>query len=148
MLLVGLRLMTQRRPSGSAACPSTPIAASTPRRPLNHSAAPDPAGLARLHDSVSADPVTGAAGPAQAGARRLPAGRAVRWGRLLPAGLAQARLGPKGAPLRLGPDQDLLLCSCASLRRGTAESLQRRRLVQCACEQTDDGLYRSYKLLS
>ena len=34
------------------------------------------------------------------------------------AGPRASRLGPKGAPRRLGPGQDLVRCACASLRRG------------------------------
>ena len=71
---------------------------------------------------------------------------------------AEAGLAPKeclgaSAPRRLGPDQDLVLCACASLLRGgvsaaaqrslcrcAAKSPPLRRLVPCARKRTDDGL--------
>ena len=64
---------------------------------------------------------------------RVGRGTPRRWG-----GPHAPRLGLKGAPRRLGPDLDLVLCACASLRRGpappaesAAESLRRGAALCC-----------------
>ena len=74
-------------PLGSGNTPFYADRSQHPRRPLATAAAPDPAGpgdgAAHSHgarDGGGEGAAAGAAGPAQGGARRLPAGRAVRCG--------------------------------------------------------------------